>query len=163
MNLIEKIQLLKRQIHSPDGADESFVTEVEIEADKRVARLISQVKKINHDLDGIKSYREQLKDRETILKKRKKNLLEFIKFILKELNRHGGGDAVHFATVVKGRPRVEITDKDAVPDQFVGRWERHISSTLIKDHVNAGGTLPPGAIIHDSEEHIRIRSNKRRR
>ena len=162
MNLISKIRLLQSQRKSPDGADEAFGIEVDREADTLVARLISSIKKIDWDLQGIKNYREELKSREDKLKKKRENTLKFIGDILNELDRHGGGDQVHWAILVKRETqRVEVESKSLIPEKFMTpRTVMDVSKTAVKEHINAGG-LVPGARVITTKQSVRIRKNKR--
>ena len=161
MNIITKIKLLQSQRKSPNGADETFGIEVEREADTLVARLVASIKKIDWDLQGVKQYREELKSRESHLNKKRENTMKFIGDILDELNRHGGGDQVHWATLVKRETqRVEVDDKKLVPEEFMTpRQVMDVSRTAVKAHINAGGEVP-GAHIVTTNQSVRIRKNK---
>ena len=161
MNILAKIKLLQEQRHSPDGADEAFGIAVEREADTLVARLIRKVKKIDWDLEGIKVYRSEIKSREDKLKRKRENTMQFIIAILDGLNRHGGGDQVHWATLVKRETqRVEVENKNLVPARFVKIRELpEVDKTAVKEHINAGGQVP-GAHIVTTKQSIRIRKNK---
>ena len=162
MNILAKIKLLQDQRHSPDGADEAFGVDVEREADTLVARLISKVKKIDWDLEGIKLYREEIKSRETKLKRKREHTMDFIIAILDGLSRHGGGDQVHWATLVRRETqRVEVDDKKLVPPRFMKiREVPEVDKTAVKEHINAGGHVT-GTHIVTTKQSIRIRKDKK--